>query len=80
MKPEVYWIDAPPGRLAIMPRPRSGDWLPDEIRAWRAVGIGIVLSLLTNEETAELGLADEQTLCRTAGVEFRRYPIEDRGR
>jgi predicted protein tyrosine phosphatase len=27
-RPEVYWIDLPAGvRLAIMPRPRAGDWL-----------------------------------------------------
>src|SRR5713101_5776373 len=32
MKTEPYWIDGPwPGRLAIVPRPRGGDWLEDEV-------------------------------------------------
>ena len=29
-----YQIEGPwPGRLAIVPRPRGGDWLADEVRA-----------------------------------------------
>ena len=40
MKTAPYWIDGPwPGRLAIVPRPRGGDWLEDEVRAWRQVGL-----------------------------------------
>ena len=36
MHTELYWIPGPwLGRLAIMPRPRGGDWLEDEIRSWR---------------------------------------------
>jgi len=46
MRPEVFWIDSPTNaRLAIMPRPRSGDWLEDEIAGWRVEGIDVVVSL-----------------------------------
>src|SRR4051794_18897663 len=32
MRSELFWIPVPfPGRLAIAPRPRGGDWLGDEI-------------------------------------------------
>lgn len=57
MRPNVYWVDLPAsGRLAIMPRPRAGDWLDKEIAGWRAEGIHVVVSLLEAEEVAELGL------------------------
>jgi hypothetical protein len=32
--------------LAIMARPRAGDWLDGEIAGWRAQGIGVIVSLL----------------------------------
>jgi protein-tyrosine phosphatase len=79
MKTELYWIPAPwPGRLAIMPRPRGGDWLEDEIQAWCRAGVGVVVSLLTPDEVADLGLAEEETLCRASGIEFFKSPIPDR--
>jgi hypothetical protein len=32
MKAAIYWIaPVPSGRLAIIPRPRGGDWLEDEV-------------------------------------------------
>ncbi len=47
MRPEIHWIDLPAGvRLAIMARPRAGDWLDGEIAGWRAEGIGVMVSLL----------------------------------
>jgi hypothetical protein len=47
MHPKVYCTEAAlAGRLAIVPRPRAGDWLDDEIAAWRAEGIDLVVSLL----------------------------------
>jgi hypothetical protein len=80
MKSEIFWIDGPwPGRLAIMPRPRSGDWLDDEIKAWNSEGIEIVVSLLEEEEAVELGLADEPAIVSRTGMEFTAFPIRDRG-
>ena len=80
MKAAPYWIEAPwPGRLAILPRPRGGDWLEDEVRAWRSAGIDAVVSTLTSDEIAELDLAEEAELCQANGVEFVAFPVEDRG-
>jgi protein-tyrosine phosphatase len=76
----LHWIETPAtGRLAIMARPRAGDWLNDEIAGWKASGLDMVVSLLEQEEVAELGLQLEAELCRAAGIEFVAFPIPDRG-
>jgi protein-tyrosine phosphatase len=80
MRTELNWIEGPwRGRLAIMPRPRGGDWLEDEIKSWRRSGVDVVVSLLTREEQTELILPDEERLCRANGIEFVSFPIVDRG-
>ena len=54
MRTELYWIEGPwLSRLAIMPRPRGGDWLEDEITSWRHVGIDTIVSALMKEESTE---------------------------
>ena len=79
MKTQLYWLQGPwPGRLAIMPRPRGGDWLEDEIRSWHRAGVRVVLSLLTPEEIADLELSDEAKLCEANGIQFILFPIPDR--
>ena len=80
MPSSIYWLDLPEaGRLAIMPRPRAGDWLLDEIAGWKAEGISAVVSLLEQHEVDELELRQEPTLCKAAGIEFVSFPIPDRG-
>src|ERR1700728_4522098 len=75
----VFWINpGANGRLAIVPRPRGSEWLAHDLAAIRRDGIDILVSLLTQPETAELGLAHEQALCEAAGIEFRSFPIPDR--
>jgi protein-tyrosine phosphatase len=79
MRTELFWIEGPwPGRLAIMPRPRGGDWLEDEIRAWRTAGVDTVVSALCAEEVAELDLTEEAALCQANGIEFLDFPVTDR--
>jgi hypothetical protein len=79
-RPEVYWIDLPAGvRLAIMPRPRAGDWLADEVAGWRAEGIGVIVSLLEAGEVKELGLHREAGLCYDLDMEFIAFPVPDGG-
>ena len=80
MTPEIYWVSqlTPPLRLALMPRPRAGDWLEDEITGWRHAGINVVVSLLEHAEATELDLLQEPALCRTAEIEFYSFPIADR--
>ena len=76
----TYRIPGPwPGPLSIVLRPRGGDWLADEVMAWRDSGIHTVVSLLTDDEAAELDLADEARLCRQHGIELVAFPIPDRG-
>jgi protein-tyrosine phosphatase len=80
MRAELYWIEVPwPGRLAIMPRPRGGDWLEDEISSWQGMGIDTIVSALTVEENAELDLEREPKLCEEARIDFVTFPIVDRG-
>ena len=80
MHSELYWIsDRTPGKLALMARPRAGDWLEDEIVHWLASGINAVVSLLETEEVSDLGLQRERALCEQHGIDFLSFPIMDRG-
>ena len=77
---DLYPVAGPwPGRVGILPRPRGGDWLEDEVRSWKRLGIDIVVSLLTPQEMAELELVDEQKFCSANGIEFLSLPVPDRG-
>jgi protein-tyrosine phosphatase len=80
MNADLFWIPGPwRGRLAIAPRPRGGDWLGDEASAWRRAGINVVVSLLEDEEAAELGLEDERQAAERQAISFISFPIPDRG-
>jgi hypothetical protein len=80
MIPDLFWIPGPwTGRLAIAARPRGGDWLDEETIGWRRAGVDVVVSLLEEEEAAELGLAHEEQAATSAGVRFVSFPIADRG-
>lgn len=80
MKAELYRIEGPwTGQLAILPRPRGGDWLRDEVQAWHDAGVDVVVSALEPEEVEELGLSDESDECHANGIEMVAFPIPDRG-
>jgi protein-tyrosine phosphatase len=80
MAAPVFWIPGPwRGRLAIVPRPRGAEWLNDETRAWREAGIDVVVSLLEPDEEADLDLTGESFSSRASGIDFRSFPIPDRG-
>lgn len=80
MNTKMYWIEGPwPGRLAISPRPRGGEWLKDEIRSWSQSGIDVVVSLLTRDEMKDLELNEEAELCRAHNISFISFSIEDLG-
>jgi hypothetical protein len=78
--PEVYWIrDIEPLRLALMPRPRGGEWLEDEVAGWKGMGVDVVVSLLHPYEAHELEILEEESLCSAHGIKYRSFPIQDRG-
>ena len=62
----------------MMPRPRGGDWLDDEIKSLATQGVDVVVSLLTQDEMLELELTTEGELCANSGMEFLSFPINDR--
>ena len=63
----------------MMARPRGGDWLGDELRWLSADGVNVLLSMLTREEVAELGLNRMKAICGMEGIEFWSFPVADRG-
>lgn len=79
MKSEIYWIDGPwKGRVAILARPRGGDWLDAEVRAWAEAGLDVIVSLLTKEEIEDLNLNQEAEMLKAEGISFISFPIIDR--
>lgn len=80
MKPDLFWIPGPwRGRMAVAARPRGGDWLEDEASGWRRAGIDVIVSLLEEDEAAQLGLSDEAKTADANGIRFISFPIPDRG-
>ena len=77
---KIYRIKGPwSGELAIVPRPRGGDWLEDEIKTLKDEGFDIMVSLLTPAEIDELDLRHEPELVRKGGLQFCSYSIPDLG-
>ena len=80
MRVKVYWVDdSPSGRVGLMPRPRGGDWLADEVRSLRDSGVDVVVSMLELEEAEELDLAGERSCCEAEAISFLSFPVRDRG-
>lgn len=78
MRARIYWIDDDGVRLGIMPRPRGGDYLDDEIASLCQQGVEVLVSLLTAEEAEELDLTREAQACRDCSLRFVSFPIPDR--
>lgn len=66
------------GNLAIVARPRGGDWLNDDIRQWKDAGFDIVVFALTASEESHFDLRNEAAAVRALNMEFVSLPIEDR--
>ena len=80
MLTQIYWIRIhQPGALGVMPRPRGGDWLEDEIAALVRSGVTTLVSLLERGEEEELDLSEERSLAEAAGLEYVSLPIPDLG-
>ncbi|RAI99851.1 dual specificity protein phosphatase-like protein [Chitinophaga skermanii] len=80
MPTKIYWIHSftNDAKIGIMPRPRGGDWLEDEIVFLKRQKVTLLVSLLEVNEIMELGLKDEEALCIKYGIKFIHFPIVDR--
>jgi hypothetical protein len=63
----IFWIPSEQLRIAIMPRPRGGDWLPDDITFLKKAGVQVIVSALTADEIEELALMAEDRACVQGG-------------
>jgi protein-tyrosine phosphatase len=80
MQAELYEIThSPVGRVAIMPRPRGGEWLQRELASLMARGVTDLVSMLTPEEEVFLNLQAEAKICSELGITFHRHPVTDHG-
>ena len=80
MTANIYIIDElGPAKLAIMARPRGGDWLDDDLASVAQQGFDVVVSLLEEEEESYLELGREAEISRKLNLEFVHIPIPDRG-
>ena len=78
MKPSLYKIETPTtGSLFQMPKP-SGEWLHDDLNHYQLSGMQHIVSLLEQDEAAELGLSNEGPVCQEIGLDFTSIPIPDR--
>ncbi|QSQ22074.1 dual specificity protein phosphatase family protein [Pyxidicoccus parkwayensis] len=67
------------GRVAIVGRPRGGDWLEDELTALRAEGFDVLVSMLCPDEEEALELTREAETAARLGLEYVSLPVPDRG-
>ena len=80
MKPDLFWIPGQwPGNLALITRPRGGDWLDDEAAGWREAGLDCIVSLLETDEQVQFDLAREAEAAENNGIQFISFPIQDLG-
>ena len=74
----TYNIEGPwRGQLAIIARPRGGDWLAEEVQDWKNEGFDVIVSLLTTDEERDLGLTEESDTSRAQGIVDKRVNKSD---
>ena len=55
-----FWVETDNQiRVAIVPRPRGGDWLEDEVSQMKRAGVDVLVSMLPPDEATELGLSTD---------------------
>lgn len=76
---KVFWTkENYPGQIALVPRPRGGEWLEDEAVAWSDAGLDVIVSMLDLEETHSFELEQEYKFCAENNIEFVACPVKDR--
>lgn len=77
---DIYWTEQKhPGRIALVGRPRGGEWLETEVAAWAKENIDIIVSMLEPAENDEFELGREAEYCFANDIEFISFPVPDRG-
>jgi len=82
---EIFWITPPPDaappsiipRLAIVLRPRGGQFLRSELIKFKEAGIRILVSLMEAREAFAFGLAEEPEIAEELGLMFMPFPLRD---
>ncbi len=78
MIPAIYKVlETEDAFLAIMPRPRPGEWLRDDLIGLDQMGVNCLVSMLEESEEADMILSHERELATELEMEFLSYPIED---
>jgi protein-tyrosine phosphatase len=76
---KTYEIDGPwPGRLAVIARPRGGEWLTNDLCRLRET-FDVLVSLLTANESDQFQLSLEREVSKAYGLEFINFSVEDLG-
>ena len=73
---DVFWIGDT--GLAIVLRPRGGEWLENDLQRIRMAGIQTIVSTIEAWEARELGLANEGPAVERLGMRFISYSLQDR--
>ena len=74
----VWWVGGvAPGGVAVVERPRGGDWLEDDLRQLLQLGVSHLVSAQPLHEARTHGLHTEGEACDEVGLSFTRLPIED---
>jgi protein-tyrosine phosphatase len=82
---EIFWIAPPTGaapgfappRLAIVLRPRGGQFLRSELMKFKDAGIRTLVSLMEAREAMAFGLAEEPEIAEELGIMFLPFPLRD---
>ena len=75
---DIFWIKGnPQAPLAVVLRPRGGDWLEDELIRMKRGGIETLVSLLEEDEAELLALEEEGPIAKKIGLQFLSHPIPD---
>ena len=75
---DIFWIQGDPHLpLAIVIKPRPGDWLEDDLIRMKRDGIETLVSLLEKDEANMLALGEEGPLAKKIGMQFLSHPIPD---
>ena len=73
---DLFWIDR---NVAVSTRPASGALLREDLAGARTAGLDILVSCLQPSEERELGLIEEEPAAAGAGLDFRRFRMQDGG-